>query len=322
MSTAVKAVKKRRQREPEFDKVSWKKDIKRNWVLYIIFIPAAVYFIVFHYLPMFGIIMAFEDFKVSKGFFGSEWVGFKNFMELFSGETFSLVMRNTIAMAVLNLTIGFICPIVLALILSETKVVKFRRVASVFSYIPYFVAAMVVAQLAKEFLAKDGAITLLLSFLGLEKQNWLANSNIPVFWIINLCIDIWVGAGFGSKIYVASISTVSGDLHEAAAIDGAGRWRRLVSITLPGILPIIVMMFTLKIGLVFVTGFDKILLMYMPTTYETADVLSTYTYRMAFGGTPNYGLSAASGLFQSVVGTILLFISNWLNKKATNQSLF
>jgi len=320
MSTVTRTKKKKK--EVEYNKLPWKKEIRHNGTLYILFIPVAVYFILFNYLPMFGIVMAFQDFKVSKGFLHSAWVGLENFRVLFRGTTFGLVMRNTVAMALLNLTFGFICPILLALILSEVKMPRFRRIASVVSYIPFFIAAVVVATLAQEFLAREGAITSILSWLGLPKQNWLANSNIPVFWIINMCIGIWTGAGYGSKVYVASISTVSGDIHEAAAIDGAGRLRRMISITLPCITPMIVMMFTLRIGMVFVTGFDKILLLYIPITYDTADVLTTYTYRMAFGATANYGLSAASGLFQSVVGTVLLLVSNWLSKKVTNSSLF
>jgi len=312
----------KKKKAPEYDVLPLKKDFKRHWRVYVIFIPVAVYFILFNYLPMFGIVMAFQDFKISRGFFGSEWVGLANFRELFRGATFGLVMRNTVAMALLNLTFGYISPVILALILSEVKWERFRRLTSVISYIPHFIAAVVVAQLTKEFLGRSGAITSFLSLFGLPEQNWLANGDIPVFWIINTCIGIWAGAGYGSKIYVAAISNVSGDLHEAAAIDGAGRLRRMISITLPCIMPMIVMMFTLRIGMVFVTGFDKILLLYMPTTYNTADMLTTYTYRMAFGAQTNYGLSAASGLFQSVVGTALLLFSNWLSKKVTDSSLF
>jgi ABC-type polysaccharide transport system permease subunit len=320
MDMSIGAAK--RQRKDGVNKLSWKRDFKINWLLYVLFIPAAAYFIVFSYMPMYGIQIAFKDFKISRGILGSAWVGLENFRELFIGETFWQVMRNTVSMALLNLTLGFIAPVFLAFILSEVRFKPYKRLAQTVSYMPYFIAAVVVSSLVREFLATDGAVTALLSLLGLPKQNWLANSNIPVFWLINCFTDIWQGAGYGAIIYIAAISNVRGELHEAAAIDGANRWKRLTWITLPNIMPMVVMMLTLRVGLVFVAGFDKVLLLYMPTTYATADVLTTYTYRMAFGSGTNYGLASASGLFQSVVGTVLLFASNWLNRRATKLSLF
>ena len=192
------------------------------------------------------------------------------------------------------------------------------------SYLPNFVAAVVVTSLLVEFLAKDGPLTMLLTKLGAENQNWLANNKIPVFWIIYVLMGIWQGIGWGSIMYVASIATVSGDLHEAAAIDGASRLQRMTKITLPCIMPMIVMMFVLNVGLSFSVGYDSILLLYMPSTYNVADTVYTYTYRMAFGGGGNnYGLSAASGLFQSIVATTLLIGSNTLSKKfGDGHSLF
>lgn len=304
------------------DRVTWRKDIRQNWVLYAMFVPVAVYFILFHYKPMSGILMAFQDFKVTKGLFASAWVGFENFAELFSGDAFPLALRNTFAMALCNLTIGFLAPILLAILITQLRPGKHVRAFQTASYLPNFVSAVVVCTLAKEFLAQDGAVTMVLSAFGLDRQNWLANSNIPVFWLINTCIGIWQGAGWGAIIYVAAIYNINGDLHEAAAIDGANRWQRLCHITLPGILPIVMMLLTLRIGLVFRDGFDKVLLLYMPLTYETSDCLYTYTYRLAFGGVPNYSLSTASGLFQSVIGTCLLLLSNFLNKKATGYALY
>jgi len=309
--------------KPYIHKVTWRQDFTRNKALYFVMLPCLIYFIIFNYIPMFGILMAFEDFSVTKGFFGSKWVGFDNFRTLFTGEAFLTALRNTVCMALLNLTIGFVMPIVFAFLISEIRTKKFKRSLQTVSYMPYFIAAVVVVQLVKEFIGTDGAITAVLTLFGLPKQNWLANPNIPVFWLINCLTDVWQGMGYGSIMYVAAMSQVSGDYHEAAVLDGANRWQRVTKITLPCIMPTIIMLFTLRIGLVFVTGFDKVLLMYMPTTYVTSDVLSTYTYRMAFGvGTPNYGLSAASGLFQSVVGMALLLISNKLSKKVTDKTVF
>ncbi len=301
---------------------SWRKDFQQNWSLYLLFIPTALYFIVFHYIPMFGILIAFEDFKVSKGIFGSKWVGLQNFIDLFTGETFPQVMRNTVSMALLNLTIGFFLPIIFAILISEIQNKKFKRIVQIMTYMPHFVAAVVVAQLVREFVGNTGAITQVLTFLGLEQQNWLANPNIPVFWLINLFTGLWQEIGFGSIVFVAAIANVSKDFHEAAAVDGATRFQRITKITLPSIKPLIIMMFVLRCGLFFMVGFDKILLLYMPSTYVTADVLSTYTYRMAFSSAANYGLSTASGLFQSVASLLLLVGSNALSRKLSKTSLF
>ena len=304
------------------DQNPWKRDMKENWILYVLFLPVLAYFIIFHYIPMSGIFMAFEDYKVTKGLFGSEWVGLEKFIELFEDEQFWLALRNSGAMALFNLTLGFVAPIILALLITSIKPSKGTRTLQTITYLPNFVSAAVVCSLASQFLDLNGGITRILSLLGFEQQNWLANSDVPVFWLINTGIGIWQGAGWGAIVYIAAIYNINGDLHEAAAIDGANRWQRLTHITLPGILPMIMMMFTLKIGLVFREGFDKVLLLYMPLTYDTADCLHTYTYRMAFGGMPDYSLSTASGLFQSVIATALLVFSNWANKKATGYALY
>jgi len=301
----------------------WKKDFKKNWGLYLLFMPTALYFIIFNYIPMFGILIAFQDYKVSKGVFGSEWVGFQNFIDLFTGETFPLVMRNTVAVMLLNLTIGFIMPIIFAFMLSELRNKKFKRTIQIITYMPHFVAAVVVAQLIREFVGSTGAITQILTWIGFDQQNWLANPNVPVFWLILLFSGLWQEIGFGTIIYVAAIANVNANLHEAAAIDGASRFKRMTAITLPMIKPLIIMMFILNVSLAFMSaGGDRVLLLYMPSTYDVSDVLFTYTYRVAFGAVSNYGLSTASGLFQSVISTILLIGTNALSKRVTQYSLF
>lgn len=311
-----------RLNDPRYKK-SWAFDFRKNWAVYLLFVPVLVYEIVLHYIPMFGIIMAFEDYNVIDGYFGSPWVGFKHFINLFTGEEFLTALRNTVSIALIKGTIGFIAPIIFALLLSLLHTKGYKRIVQTFSYLPNFIAAVVVASLVTQFLAKDGPLTLLFTMFGAENQNWLANNNIPVFWIIYLFMGIWQSIGWGSIMYVAAISQVSGDLHEAAAIDGANRLQRLFKITLPNIMPMIVMMLVLNVGLSFSTGFDSILLLYMPSTYNVADTVYTYTYRMAFSaGATNYSLSAASGLFQSVVGTALLILSNSLSRKLSDTSLF
>lgn len=301
---------------------TWAYDLKKNWVLYVLFLPLFIWMILFHYAPMPGILMAFQNYSVSKGLFGSKWIGLQNFVDLFTGSGFLLAFRNTCAMAFLSLTLGFVPGVLFAIVLTSFPHPKSRRAGQLASYLPNFISAVVMCSLATEFLNEKGAITQLMCLLGFERQNWLANSNLPVFWLIYTLLGVWQGMGWSSITYVAAIHNVSGDLHEAAAIDGASRFQRVLKITLPGILPMIVMLWTIQIGVVFKTVGTNILLLYMPKTYEVADVLATYTHRMSFGGTPNYGLSTASGLFQSLLGTFLLFTSNKLSKKASGYSLF
>ncbi len=304
-------------------KISWKVDFRKNWPVYVLMLPSIIYLVVLHFLPMFGIVMAFENFKVATGYFGSQWVGFQNFIDLFTGEQFPIALRNTICIALIRVTLGFLPPIIFACLLSLVEAKRFKRFCQTLSYLPNFVAAVVVCSLVQVFIGKDGPITLFLTnVFGLDNQNWLANAHIPIFWIILLLMGIWQGIGWGSIMYVAAISTVSGDLHEAAAIDGATRGQRLFRITIPCILPTVAMMFVIGVGTCFVSGFDSILLLYMPSTYPVADTVFTYTYRMAFGTATNYSLSAASGLFQSVVSTVLLVGSNTLSRKVAGSSLF
>ncbi len=303
---------------------SWKQELKRDWVVYLLFVPIIVYEIIFHFLPMFGIVMAFEDYNVVDGYFGSKWVGLQNFVDLFTGEDFLQAIRNTLAIGLLRATIGFVAPIIFALMLSLIDSKKIKRIAQTMSYMPNFVAAVIVCSLFTQFLGKDGPLTLLLTRLfGAENQNWFANDRMPVFWLIYTFMGIWQGVGWGSIMYVAAISQVSGELHEAAAIDGASRMQRMFRITLPNILPMIMMMFVINIGTSLMAGYDNILLLYMPSTYSVSDTVYTYTYRMAFGGgATNYSLSSASGLFQSLVSTILLVGSNALARKTSGTGLF
>lgn len=301
-------------------KVSWKKDFMQNWQVYTLFIPAFVFFLLMCYVPMFGIVMAFEDFRIVDGIFGSEWVWFDNFIELFTAEKFWQVLGNTVVIALLKITIQFVAPIIFALLLSLLRSKKYKRTVQTLSYMPNFVAAVVICSLFTSFFGLNGVISTWLTGQGAD---WIINDQIPVFWLMYTFMGIWQGIGWGSIMYVASISMVNGDLHEAAALDGATRLQRLWYITLPCISPMIVMMFVMNVGLSFTTGFDNILLLYAPKNYNVADTLYTYTYRLAFdAGNQDYALSAASGLFQSVVGTILLVGSNKLSKKLSGSSLF
>lgn len=300
-----------------------KKDVKKNWSIYLLFIPVFVFFFIFNYIPLAGLLMAFQDYNPFKGLWGSPWVGFDNFKQLFADAQAWNALRNTLVMAGLNLTIGFIIPVFFALLLSQVRWKPFKRVVQSISYMPNFVATVVIVTLLQQFLSDKGAITMIfVKLFGMEKQNLLALNN-PTFWFINLFADSWQGCGYGAIVFVAAISSVNNDLYEAASIDGANRIQQMFRITIPCIWPTFVTMFTLKVGLVFKSGFDKVLLLYMPTAnLEYSDVLSTYIYRLGLESSGGYGITTALGLFQSIISTILLVFSNWLNKKLTNSSIY
>ena len=300
-------------------KTGWKRDFTMNWGVYLIFLPILIYFIIFSYLPMFGIVMAFQDFSAVRGFLGSKFVGLANFVEFFAGPNFLRILRNTLAMSLIGLGISFQLTIVFALLLNEIYLTWFKKTVQTISYLPYFVSAVVVCGLVIDFVSSNGIITNLLVALGMPRQNLL--SDPKYFWWINLGTEVWQGLGYGSIIFMAAITNVSQELHEAAAIDGANRLSRVWHVTLPALTPLIVTMLVLRCGMLLQVGSDKILLLYNPSIYETADVINTHVVRMGIERM-QYGYSAAVGLFNSVVGTVLLFVSNFLSRKLTESSIF
>jgi len=300
-------------------RVSWRHDFKMNKGLYLLTIPIVLFFLIFSYVPMFGLVIAFEDFRPAKGVLGSTWVGLKNFIDFFSGPSFLMILRNTLVISLLGLVIAFPLSIVFALLLNELKVLRFKKIVQTVSYMPYFISLVVICGLVREFCSTNGAVTnILVTVFGMDRQNLLTNPRY--FWAINLISDIWQNLGYSSIIFVAAITSVSMELHEAAAIDGAGRFRRVWHVTIPCIMPTIVTMLVLKCGTLLNVGFEKILLLYNPSVFETADVISTHVQRLGIEQA-QYGYSTAVGLFNSVVGTILLFLSNYLSKRYADTSI-
>jgi putative aldouronate transport system permease protein len=292
---------------------------KKTFWLTTMALPGAVWLLLIRYLPMFGIVIAFEDFKPQLGVFGSKWVGFKNFSDFFTGPNFWTILRNTLVISGLGLVVGFPLTIVYALMLNELQVKWFKKSVQTIHYMPYFISMVVICGLIIEFCATKGLITnLLVDVFGFKRENLLQNPKY--FWWINLVSDTWQGLGYGSIFFVSTITSVGQELYEAAAIDGAGRLRRAWHITLPGIMPAIVTMLVLKCGMIMQVGTDKILLLYNASIYETADVIGTHVQRMGIEKM-QYGYSSAVGLFNSVVGTILLISSNAVSRKLTDTSL-
>ncbi len=300
-------------------KSSWKHDFKMNRSLYLLTIPVVAYFLIFNYAPMFGLVIAFEDFKPARGIIGSRWVGLKNFIDFFSGPSFGMILRNTFVINLLGLVIGFPMTIIFALQLNEISKKWVKKSVQTLSYLPYFVSMVVMCGLVIEFCSTNGIITdLMVKIFHIERENLLQNPKY--FWGINLLSDLWQGLGYGSIIFISAITSVSQELHEAAAIDGAGRFKRCIHVTIPCIMPTIVTMLILKCGTMLSLGGDKILLLYNPSTYETADIIATHVQRMGIENM-QYGYSAAVGLFNSVVGTMLLLVSNYFSRKFADTSI-
>jgi putative aldouronate transport system permease protein len=228
-------------------------------------------------------------------------------------------VRNTLAISFLNLGIGFPLSIIFALLLNEINFIWFKKTTQTISYLPYFVSAVVVCGLVIDFVSSNGVITNLFAALGMPRQNLLSDPRY--FWWINLFTDVWQGLGYGSIIFIASLSGVNHDIYEAAAIDGTSRLGRVWHITLPALMPVIVTMLVLRCGMIMNLGGDRILLLYNPSIYETADVISTHVVRMGIERM-QYGYSAAVGLFNSVVGLLMLLVSNFISAKLTEHSVF
>jgi putative aldouronate transport system permease protein len=288
--------------------------------LYSMLLPGFLMFLIFNYFPMYGITMAFQDFKPSLGFFRSPFIGLKHFERLISDPYFPKLLRNTILLGVYSLFFGFPAPILLALLFNEIKHTTYKRVTQTISYMPHFLSTVIVVGILRDMATmNDGIINMVIQNLGGQKINFFSTAS----WFRTLYIGsgIWQGVGFSSIIYLAAISGVNPELYESAVIDGASRTKQAVYITLPSILPTIVILFIFSVGGVLGNDFQKILLMYTPATYSTSDVISTYVYRSGIEGA-SQSYSAAVGLFMSLVSLLLLSATNSLSRKVGETSLW
>lgn len=303
----------------KYTKEAIKKDFSKNWKLYLMAVPAILCLILFAYMPMGGLLMAFENYKPKNGILGSQWVGLKNFTDFFQSFYFARTMKNTLWISFLQLVIEFPITIIFALLLNEIYHKKFKRTIQTISYMPYFISMVVMAGIIVDFCSSRGAITSIISKFTGSNQNLLS---IPSYWRpIYISTDLWQGLGFGSIIYLAALAGVDKELYEAAEIDGANRWKQTLHVTLPGIAPTIIIMLILKIGSMMGVGYEKTILLYNSQIYETADIISSYVYRKGLEEF-NYGYSTAVSLFNSVINFILIVISNKLSKVYTETSLF
>lgn len=320
MNTAnVKALNGKKIREYKYSRKNIKKDMRKNWKLYLMTSLVFLYYILFCYKPMYGALIAFKDFSPGLGIMGSPWVGFENFTDFFTGQYFTRTLLNTLTISISSIVFGFPAPIILALLINEVNNKYFAKVVQTASYMPHFVSLVVACGLVKDFVADTGIINYIISLFGGETSNLLQSSKafVPIYVISG----IWQEIGWNSIIYLCAITGVNQDLYEAAAVDGAGKWRQTWSVTLPGIMPTIVTMFILKLGTVMNVGFEKIILLYSPMTYETADVISSYVYRVGLQDF-RYGYSTAVGLFNSVINFALIILANKISRKLNDTSLW
>ena len=296
-----------------------KKDWSKYKTLYFLFIPVLIYYIVFQYGSMFGLIIAFEDYKPRLGFFGSTFVGLKHFKNFFQDYYFKRTLSNTIRISVTNLIFTFPCPILLAIFISELRSRKYSKFVQTVTYIPHFVSVVVVTSILMDLTSRTGAVTTFLSYFGFEPVTML---NEPKYFLpLYIISNIWQNVGWNSIIYLAALLGIDAQLYEAAKIDGAGKLRQLWSITLPSLLPTIIIMLILQIGKMFNVGYEKIILMYNSLTYEVADVINTYVYREGLLNM-NYSYASAVGMFNSVVSFILVWGTNKISNKLTGSGLW
>ncbi|KRE46640.1 ABC transporter permease [Paenibacillus sp. Soil522] len=296
-----------------------KRDIIRNRYIYLMLLPVITYYAIFHYGPMYGLLIAFKDYGIADGVWGSPWVGLTHFQHFFENHYFWRLIRNTFMINIYELLFAFPAPIIMALLINEIRVIIFKRVVQTISYLPHFISIVVVVGMIVDFVARDGLINNILGWFGIEPIAFLQEPG----WFRPLYISsgIWQGIGWGSIIYLAAMSTIDPALYDAARIDGAGRWKQTLHVTIPGIMPTIVILLILNIGSMLSVGSEKIILMYNPLTYETADVISTYVYRKGILGA-DFGYSAAVGLFNSVISFILLTLANTISKRVSEHRLW
>ena len=296
-----------------------KKDWSKYKTLYFLFVPVLVYYIIFQYGPMFGLIIAFQNYKTRLGFFKSPFVGLEHFKNFISDYYFKRVLTNTIRISVTNLIFSFPCPILLAIFISELRSKKYSKVVQTITYIPHFISVVVVTSILMDLTGRNGAITTFLSHFGFTPVTML---NEPKYFLpLYIISNIWQNIGWNSIVYLAALLAIDAQLYEAARIDGAGKLRQLWSITLPCLLPTIIVLLILQIGKMFNVGYEKIILMYNPMTYEVADVINSYVYREGLLNL-NYSYAAAVGMFNSIVSLILVWSTNKLSNKLTGSGLW
>jgi len=301
-------------------RVTLRRRFRESRFLLLLVLPCIVYFIVFHYVPMFGIAISFQKYNLFKGIWQSEWVGFHYYEMFFSNPDFFKLLRNTFLLGLYRIVFGFPAPILLALLLNELKNAVFKRFVQSVSYLPHFISNVIVASMIVVFLSPSGGlINRLIELIGFEPVNWLMSPDW--FRTIFTASGIWQGVGWASIIYLAALTSIDPHLYEAAEMDGAGRFAKMAHISLPGMMQTVAILLILEIGHILGVGFEKVFLLYNPATYETADIISTYVYRVGLVQ-GNYSYAAAIDVFTGVVNLVFLVSANYASRKLGENSLW
>lgn len=296
-----------------------KKDFVRNYELYFLAIPVVLFYLIFCYRPMLGVYMAFTEFKPKLGIFGSPFVGLQHFRDFFGSMYFMRLLKNTFVISATSIVFGFPAPILLALMMNEVRSKWFYKTVQTISYMPHFISMVVICSMIKSFVMDTGIVGGFVNSLTGGNSSLL---NVPEYFVpIYVLSEIWQEIGWGSIIYISALMGIDQELYEAAQIDGAGRLKQTLHITLPGIMPTVVVMLIIRLGNILGVGYEKIILLYNEAIYSTADVISTFVYRKGLLEM-NYSYSVAVGLFNSVISMIFLFGSNWISKKFQDTALW
>ncbi len=296
-----------------------KRDFQKNKVKYLIVALPVLFYILFYYVPLYGALISFQDYSPRMGMLGSPWVGFKHFIDFFKSDNFGRIIKNTFVLSGLDILISFPLPIIFAILLNEVKNTAFKRTIQTVSYMPHFISLVIACSLIKNFCAYDGLINGFIAKLGFEPYSILQDP--ASFKWVYVISNVWQEMGWNSILFIAALGGINEELYEAAALDGAGRLRQTWHVTLPGIIPTIMIMLIMRVGQVLTVGQEKILLLYNPATYKTADVISTYIYRKGLQDF-DWSYSSAVGLFNSVVNFVFLIAANQISKKTTETSLW
>ncbi|WP_341213049.1 ABC transporter permease subunit [uncultured Limimaricola sp.] len=293
---------------------------KREWQIYVLLLPTILWFLLFLYKPMYGLQIAFKDYSIFRGIDGSPWIGFEHFQTLFGNDQFLRAVKNTVVISFFTLLFGFPAPIILALMFNEILNQTYKRTAQTIVYLPHFISTVIIAGIVMTaFSPSAGIVNTVLEWFGMDpiyfltKPEWFR----PIF----VGSGIWQEAGFQSIVYLAAIAGVNPSLYESAVVDGASRWQMVWKVTLPSILPTIIIMLIIRIGNLLEVGFELIILLYQPATYETADVINTFIYRQGLQQ-GQYDLAAAAGLFNAVVAFVLVMTANTISKRVSRTSLW
>ena len=294
-------------------------EVSANKWLYLMFLPVFIWFILFAYLPMGGMVISFQKYNIVKGISKSAWVGLQNFETLFKDPYFFRLLKNTLLINVYGLLFGFPLPIILAIAFNEIRRKKFKKIAQTISYLPYFMSSVVVISMVIQFMSPTGLVNMFLNKLGIESIYFL---QIPEYFrTIFISTGIWQGTGFAAIIYMAALAGISEDQYEAATVDGAGKFQKMLYITLPGLAPTIVIMLLINLGSILNVGHERIILLYNPVIYQTADVFNSYIYREGILGR-RYSYAQALSMFQNIVGFALVYTANKVTRKLDGTSLW